>query len=338
MSHWGGIELTLYTSCFLSVVMEAPVGFPPLGMVYRTLGAVLLGLWTSSGSQRDRISFRADGIMPRWSLGTFIKLQPRGWSCGGGSHVRLEEWSAWICPPELNDVISPQRVCQNMSGRPGERCHPGWPASQTPKTGGGVSEEREGQERGWGHQGLSDTLQSPSWLPVVTHMSICPFSGLRLAVGGLWRFFCRFFIHASSSGILDESRKTVLSSSSSRFYMKRFIVTASHWGLLPTGSRVLQGPLHRRFTESNLLPILQLNGGWPEGECVGVGGSSCQRDEGGRRALLQLGFAGLDAKKTRKKHKIIIMLKDFFLKIKKKHLQTAGVETQKLITFAGNNK
>lgn len=61
MSHYGGIKLTLYTSCFLSVVMEAPVGFPPLGMVYRTLGAVLLGL---CGSQRDRISFRADGIMP----------------------------------------------------------------------------------------------------------------------------------------------------------------------------------------------------------------------------------------------------------------------------------
>lgn len=94
----GAMTLTLYTSCFLSVVIEAPVGFPPLGMVYRTLGAVLLGLCTSKGSHRDRMSFRADGIIPWWSLGTFIKWQPRGWSCGGGSHRQLD-LSAWIRAP-----------------------------------------------------------------------------------------------------------------------------------------------------------------------------------------------------------------------------------------------
>lgn len=80
------------------------------------------------------------------------------------------------------------------------------------KWGGKLTEDRK---QVGGINVFSDTLQRPSWLPEVTHMSICPFSGVRLAVGGLWRFFCRFFIHVSSSGILHGAQTHFLSSSSS---------------------------------------------------------------------------------------------------------------------------
>lgn len=74
-------------------------------------------------------------------------------------------------------------------------------------------------------------------------------------------------------------------------------------GLSPIRSRVLQGPLHGHLIESNIASILQLNGGWLEGERVGVGGSSCQRDEGWRRALLQLGFVQVGCETQERQHK-----------------------------------
>lgn len=122
------------------------------------------------------------------------------------------------------------------------------------------------------------TLQSPSWLPVVTHMSV--------GLGGLWRSSCRLFIHASSSGIL---RLIKVSLFELKGFLKTQTVMDSRFHASPVGGRVLQRPLHRRLVEGERRPVLQLDGCGLEGEGVGVGRSAGQRDQGRRRPQLQLG-------------------------------------------------
>lgn len=97
---------TWYISFLRSVVNEVPVGLPPFGMVYRNLGMLLCFL-TSSGLHLERISFRAFGIIPCWSLGTLIMLQPKGLSYlfwGGGKEKQTKQetnLSHWVYNSEI---------------------------------------------------------------------------------------------------------------------------------------------------------------------------------------------------------------------------------------------
>lgn len=70
-------------------------------------------------------------------------------------------------------------------------------------------------------------------------------------------------------------------------------------GLSPVRGRVLQSPLHRHLIEGDRLSILHLDGRRQEGESVGVGRSSRQRDQGRGWPLLQLGFIQAEREKMR---------------------------------------
>lgn len=182
-----------------------------------------------------------------------------------------------------------------------------------------INKKSEGEERGWRHRRLG---QIPYRAPPGSRWShTCP-SVPPQGCGWLWGG-CEgssagssstsaaqvFYTTADVIIIIILKSPSGLDPNCTKFNI--LLLVSPHPSSSPIRGRILQRPLHRHLIESDILSVLQLDGRRAEGEGVGVGGSSCQRDQGWRRALLQLGYAQAGCKtRGRNTTKEIRMPKD----------------------------